>query len=326
MNQSNRIIKVLAEYCWDNGGEMITLNNFLKIRSQVELVHRILIISLVLVIWSTFFKVIDNGNGEQFNMYATVSGLFGPSLFLVVSIIELGAVFTKNEKVFIPLRVVNTLWLFNLLNNISTIVANDQSTTNRSNKLRTFAEITAGLFTGWSPSITKIRSFNLLGGYSVIRFILFFSILVFLGYLFLRFVKKQELEMGIAQNFLTIQDVLVAFNRDKLITVGTLLLLISPFFKFIALQNSPIGRVPAFATNYIFATAIVVLAGLLLLSFARGNDKAFAYYSIAIALTFIRLNPFYVFQNGELNIGYFLYLAGLGILIYYYLTKNVIKQ
>lgn len=158
--------------------------------------------------------------------------------------------------------------------------------------------------------------------YLYIRYAAIFSFFVFLAYLYLRFIKKHELRAEANPYVLSLQDIRVAFYRDKLMTVAALSLLLSPFMRFISLPGYDSTIVSSFATNP-YTSLVVVMTSSLMLSFlVKGNDKAGHYCMIMVFLTFLIFNPIYVIGHGIPGFGYLLYLVGVGLLVYQLVSKK----
>ena len=92
------------------------IQNLTKEKTLINKVFLALLCSQLVIILTTFFKVAMLSSFGKLNLYALDSVAV---LFLISSVIEIVFTLKKNEKVFIPLRVVNLLWLFSLIGNLT---------------------------------------------------------------------------------------------------------------------------------------------------------------------------------------------------------------
>lgn len=136
---------------------MFNMNNIIVMKTKLDLVYNLLVASLFLVILTTFVKIVDNGEGVQLNLYGQLNGFFSSTLFLMSSLVELGAILKRNERLFIALRIINTLWVFKLIGSVLTIVRDSQTFAFNANTIKTIAQFGFGIFTGWALHLEKQR-------------------------------------------------------------------------------------------------------------------------------------------------------------------------
>ena len=101
------------------------IQHLTKDKTLINKVFLALLCSQLVIILTTFFKVAMLPSFGKLNLYALDSVAV---LFLISSVIEIVFTLKKNEKVFIPLRVVNLLWLFSLIGNLTKQIENLQMT------------------------------------------------------------------------------------------------------------------------------------------------------------------------------------------------------
>ena len=101
------------------------IQNLTKEKTLINKVFLALLCSQLVIVLASFFKVAMLPSFGKLNLYALDSVTV---LFLISSVIEIVFTLKKNEKVFIPLRVVNLLWLFSLIGNLAKQIENLQMT------------------------------------------------------------------------------------------------------------------------------------------------------------------------------------------------------
>lgn len=290
-----------------------TIESYLRNSSKMEISWILLCSSLAFLIWATFLDIVEIQNEfGRLNLYAAHPGVWG-SLFLASSIVEFGAVLIKFEKIFIPLRVVNSIWLSNMLK-LQMEAYKDYLNFESSFNLGT--KIIEGLTSWFTDDLFAIpareaSNMFILGGYTIIRFGMFLSFITMAIYLYFRVIKKESLHSIPNITLVSVQSFFVALNKDKIITLASCLLLVSPFIKFInwfGLMKS------AFGANPIFALTISLLAYLIILNLSQNKEKNVNILSLLELLTFIFWNPLFVLKHGMFGLGYIIYIIGLSLL------------
>ena len=240
------------------------IQNLTKEKTLINKVFLALLCSQLVIILTTFFKVAMLPSFGKLNLYALDSVAV---LFLISSVIEIVFTLKKNEKVFIPLRVVNLLWLFSLIGNLTKQIENLQMT---ESALDFGAGVVENLYS-WLTfgivdfSIPRSGYSSLLGTVNVIRIVADISLVLLLAYLYFRFIKKDEFDTTPCLKGNIIAALQTAYNLDKIVTIASIALIVSPFLRF--MSNGPIvvtafGRKPFFALATV-ALGVVVIRGVL---------------------------------------------------------------
>ena len=238
------------------------IQNLTKEKTLINKVFLALLCSQLVIILTTFFKVAMLPSFGKLNLYALDSVTV---LFLISSVIEIVFTLKKNEKVFIPLRVVNLLWLFSLIGNLTKQIENLQMT---ESALDFGAGVVENLYS-WLTfgivdfSIPRSGYSSLLGTVNVIRIVADISLVLLLAYLYFRFIKKDEFDTTPCLKGNIIAALQTAYNLDNIVTIASIALIVSPFLRF--MSNGPIvvtafGRKPFFALATV-ALGVVVIRG-----------------------------------------------------------------
>ena len=291
------------------------IHNLTKDKTLINKVFLALLCSQLVIILATFFKVAMLPSFGKLNLYALDSVAV---LFLISSVIEIVFTLKKNEKVFIPLRVVNLLWLFSMIGNLTKQIENLQMT---ESALDFGAGVVENLYS-WLTfgivdfSISRSGYSSLLGTVNVIRIVADISLVLLLVYLYFRFIKKDAFDTTPCLEVRFISELQTAYHLDQIVTIASSALIFSPFLRF--MSNGPIV-VTAFGRKPFFALATVVLGVL-------SKDAKVLGKSILVTLiTFILWNPIYVMRQGRFGLGYILYLAGVITLGVIYIKRQEVR-
>ena len=297
------------------------IHNLTKEKTLINKVFLALLCSQLVIILATFFKVAMLPSFGKLNLYALDSVAV---LFLISSVIEIVFTLKKNEKVFIPLRVVNLLWLFSMIGNLTKQIENLQMT---ESALDFGAGVVENLYS-WLTfgivdfSIPRSGYSSLLGTVNVIRIVADISLVLLLVYLYFRFIKKDEFDTTPCLKGSIITALQTAYNSDKIVTIASIALIVSPFLRF--MSNGPIV-VTAFGRKPFFALATVVLGVVVIHGVLSKDAKVLGKSILATLITFILWNPIYVMRQGHFGLGYILYLAGVITLGVIYIKRQEVR-
>ncbi|HFI0404252.1 TPA: hypothetical protein ACGOZ1_000276 [Streptococcus suis] len=288
-------------------------SNFNASGTKLEKILKALLISQIVLIISTFFNVMYDATFQigNLNIYGKVN--IAP-LFLVCSVIEIVGLINRKEKIFIPFRVINTFLILNILSTISIAVIESEQSAAFANNVGNFASSVMSFFTfGLFEMPTNLaQSSKLLFGYHFIRLVLLILSIIFVLYLYNRFIKKEELVHTTHFDF---HKLLELYSKNKLLVIANVLLVISQLLPF-NIMNKFLLATPAFADHPIVSSVICLVAFLLLLNLFQNNTNNVKRYAIIEIASVIIWNPFYVYKYGTPGFGYLIYIVGLGLLAY----------
>lgn len=289
------------------------LSNFIVSGTKLEKIIKALLISQIVLIISTFFSAMYDATLQigNLNIYGKVN--IAP-LFLVLSVIEIIALINRNEKIFLPFRVINTFLILNILSTISTAVIESEQSAAFANDIGNFASSVMSFFTfGLFEMPTDLaQSSKLLLGYHFIRLALLLCSVIYILYLYNRFIKKEEVVHAINFDFHKLVEL---YSKNKLLVIANVLLVISQLLPF-NIMNKFLLATPAFADHPIVSSVIWIVAFLLVSNLLQGNTNNVRRYAIIEIASVLIWNPFYVYRFGTPGLGYLIYLVGLGLLVY----------
>ena len=235
-------------------------------------------------------------------------------IFLVCSVIEIIALINRNEKIFLPFRVINTFLILNILSTRSTAVIESEQSAAFANDIGNFASSVMSFFTFglFEMSTDLAQSSKLLFGYHFIRLALLLCSVIFILYLYNRFIKKEELVHAINFDFHKLVEL---YSKNKLLVIATVLLVISQLLPF-NIMNKFLFATPAFADHPIVSSVICLVAFLLVSNLLQDSTKNVRRYAVIEIASVLIWNPFYVYKFGTPGVGYLIYIIGLGLLVY----------
>lgn len=292
--------------------------------TKIDTALKLLLISLILLIASTFLKVMYDNLGSGAGNPVGNLNIYGASewapLFLIFSLIEISSVINRREKFFIPLRIVNTLLMLTMQSAISSEVQSSENIANQANAIGNAASSFISTFTFGLYNIPQdlADSSRLLGGYHAISFTLLLSSITFAYYLYLRFVKKESI---VPNSSIPLSEIRNVFATNKLLTAAISLMALSQFIPFNRM-NSNLFPSPAFADHPVISSAICIVFFLIFSSLLQRNNKFIELYVIIEIASLLIWNPFYVLRYGAPGLGYIIYIVGLALLIYYELRSR----
>lgn len=310
----------------------INFKHFNTIVSKVDIVKALLFTQIFLII-ATFFDSIFK-NIHVNNVFNGNLNIYGESklapVLLIFLLFEIIALINQDEKLFIPLRVLNSFLTLLILKEISDVVTRSEVSTAAGTLfgLSVFSSLLNMATGGWSsalfggaldPSQIRISPDRRLFGYYIIEFTLLVSLSVFVFYLYRRFYKKEKL---IKINRIKYHDFIAVFSKNKLLSIATYLVILSQFIPFNIMIKTLLPT-PAFAAHPLFSSAICIIGFLLLDSILNENTNNIKRYIIIEIMSIVIWNPFSVFKYGAPGFGYILYILGIGIFVYSLL--NIIK-
>ncbi|MGO0056267.1 hypothetical protein ACTMTD_00710 [Streptococcus suis] len=291
----------------------LQLSNFNASGTKLEKIIKALIISQIVLIISTFFNVMYDATLQIGNLNIYGKANIAP-ICLVCSVIEIIALINRKEKIFLPFRVINTVLILNILSTISTAVIESEKSAAFANDIGNFASSVMSFFTfGLFEMPTDLaQSSKLLLGYHFIRIALLLCSVIYILYLYNRFIKKEELVHAINFDF---HKLLELYSKNKLLVIATVLLVISQLLPF-NIMNKFLLATPAFADHPIISSVICIVAFLLVSNLLQDNTNNVRLYVIIEIASVLIWNPFYVYRFGTPGLGYLIYLVGLGMLVY----------
>ncbi|MFM0585180.1 hypothetical protein P7J12_01955 [Streptococcus suis] len=291
----------------------ILFSNLKESGTKLDKILQALVLSQILLIIATFFDVMYDATFQIGNLNIYGKAEVAPFL-LICTLIEICALISRNEKIFIPLRFLNTILIFNILSYISTDVIESEQSAAFANGIGNFASSVMSFFTfGLFEMPTDLaQSSKLLFGYHFIRLALLLCSIIFILYLYIRFIKKEEL---VQTNNFDFHKLLELYSKNKLLVIATVLLVISQLLPF-NIMNKSLLPTPAFADHPIFSSIICIVAFLLLSNLLHDNINNIKRYAIIEITSILIWNPFYVYKFGTPGVGYLVYLVGLGMLAY----------
>jgi membrane protein len=327
------ILQIIGIYTIQEKIMKINFKHFNTIVSKVDIVKALLFTQVFLIL-STFFDVVFDKIHYNSNIFNGNLNIYGKKelapLLLILLLIEISALINRNEKLFVPLRIVNIFLTLLLLAEISNSVTQSEIATATGTFLGLsvlsfgFQMIMGGWYDvlfggGIDPSLIQISSDRRLFGFHLISFALFLSLLVFAFYLYRRFYKKEKF---IQTNLINYHDFITVFYKNRLLSIATYLVTASHFIPF-NIMTKTLYPTPAFANHPIISASICVIGYLLLRSIIREDTSKIRLYSILEIISIIIWNPFYVFKYGLPGIGYILYIIGLGLFAYSLLSDKL---
>ncbi|HEL0807801.1 TPA: hypothetical protein TU173_001888 [Streptococcus equi subsp. zooepidemicus] len=245
-------------------------------------------------------------------------------IFLICSLFEAAALINRNEKIFIPLRVVNTILILRILFIISGKVRDSVESASFvnevGNSISSFTSfLTGGLFNMPENLATESR---LLIGYYIILFALLLSIIAFVSYLYYRFFKNEKL---VQESKLHFYDFVNVFTENRLFSFAICLVIISQFLPFNKMSTL-MEPASAFGDHPFISSIICIIAFLILVSLSQKNIHNIKYYILVEIGSLVIWNPFYVFQYGNPGVGYIIYIVGLALLVYSLVGNKLLKN
>lgn len=291
----------------------LQLSNFIVSGTKLEKIIKALLISQIVLIISTFFNVMYDATLQIGNLNIYGKANIAP-IFLVCSVIEIIALINRKEKIFLPFRVINAVLILNILSTISTAVIESEKSAAFANDIGNFASSVMSFFTfGLFEMPTDLaQSSKLLLGYHFIRLALLLCSIIYILYLYNRFIKKEELVHAINFDFHKLVEL---YSKNKLLLIATVLLVISQLLPF-NIMNKFLLATPAFADHPFVSSVICIVAFLLLSNLLQDNINNVKRYAIIEIVSILIWNPFYVYKFGTPGLGYLIYLVGLGMLVY----------
>ncbi|MDU4454339.1 MAG: hypothetical protein E7I91_06875 [Streptococcus mitis] len=296
-------------------------------------IARVLLFTQIFLIIATFFDSIFK-NIHVSNVFNGNLNIYGESklapVLLIFLIFEIITLINQDEKLFIPLRLLNSFLTLLILKEISDVVTRSEVSTAAGTLfgLSVFSSLLNMATGGWfntllggalDPSQIRISPDRRLFGYYIIGFALLLSLIVFVFYLYRRFYKKEKL---IKVNNINYHDFIAVFSKNKLLSIATYLVMASQFIPFNIMINTLLPT-PAFAAHPLFSSAICIIGFLLLDSILNENTSNIKRYIIIEIMSIVIWNPFSVFKYGSPGFGYILYTLGIGLFVYSLL--NIIK-
>jgi membrane protein len=297
------------------------IRNLTKEKTLINKVFLALLCSQLAIILASFFKIAVLPSFGKLNLYAMASMA---TLFLISSVIEIIFTLKKNEKVFITLRVVNSLWLFSLIGHIVKQIEDLQKT---ESLLDFGAGVVENLYSWLSFgivnfSIPRSGYSYLLGTVNIIRILADISLVILLIYVYLRFFKKDEFDTTPCIEGSLIAKLQTAYNLDKVVTGASVALILSLFLRF--WSNGRIA-VPAFGTRPFIASATIALSVFMIQGVLVKDAQKLERSILIVLITFILWNPISAFRQG-VGVGYLLYLVAIITLGVVYIKRHEVKK
>ena len=297
------------------------IRNLTKEKTLINKVFLALLCSQLAIILASFFKIAVLPSFGKLNLYAMASMA---TLFLISSVIEIIFTLKKNEKVFITLRVVNSLWLFSLIGHSVKQIEDLQKT---ESLLDFGAGVVENLYSWLSFgivnfSIPRSGYSYLLGTVNIIRILADISLVILLIYVYLRFFKKDEFDTTPCIEGSLIAKLQTAYNLDKVVTGASVALILSLFLRF--WSNGRIA-VPAFGTRPFIASATIALSVFMIQGVLVKDAQKLERSILIVLITFILWNPISAFRQG-VGVGYLLYLVAIITLGVVYIKRHEVKK
>ena len=297
------------------------IRNLTKEKTLINKVFLALLCSQLAIILASFFKIAVLPSFGKLNLYAMASMA---TLFLISSVIEIIFTLKKNEKVFITLRVVNSLWLFSLIGHIVKQIEDLQKT---ESLLDFGAGVVENLYSWLSFgivnfSIPRSGYSYLLGTVNIIRILADISLVILLIYVYLRFFKKDEFDTTPCIEGSLIAKLQTAYNLNKVVTGASVALILSLFLRF--WSNGRIA-VPAFGTRPFIASATIALSVFMIQGVLVKDAQKLERSILIVLITFILWNPISAFRQG-VGVGYLLYLVAIITLGVVYIKRHEVKK
>ena len=291
--------------------EKMKKSPLVTIKSRLDFIYLAYAISLGLIILFSFMGVMVDEVNNSLNIYGWIRGILNANLFLAVSLLELVFVLKRKEKtlIFVVRGVVQSRMAATSYNVFAGIV-----------------QFTSGFLSGWSPTMERANSADMLNGYYLILYSAFFSLILLLVYCYFKYIKKEKLTFEFHLSFLSVEDIKKSYAKNKLLTVASISISISQFLYFYSLPGTINKTVSPFTYHAILALIILALAVLVVSSIASGEEKRLDTYIITLLLTFIVYNPIYIFQHGRPGLGYIVYIFGWILFGYYLVDKKWIQS
>lgn len=290
----------------------IQFNNFKFRDTKLDTVLNLLLLSVIFLTFTTFLSVIYKTSFSIGSLNIYGENELAP-LLLISLLFEIIALINRNEKLFIPLRIVNSFLLFLILSSASNLVTRTEISSSEINSVGNLAsdmmsEASNGLYNMPKDLAQPDR---LLFGYSIISISLLLCLIIFAGYLYYRFYKKERF---VQTSYIQYRDFIASFTKNKLLSIGIYFLLASQFLPFNRMQVNLLPT-PAFAHMPIISSAICIIGFLLIYSILHDPNNIKRYIIIEL-LSIVFWNPFIVFKYGAPGIGYWFYIVGLAFLAY----------
>ena len=276
----------------------------------------ILLYSLLIFIFTTFLNIIYKPAGPIGNLNIYGESELAP-LLLISLFFEISTLINRNEKLFIPLRVVNTIFSLIILSIISNSVRRSEINTTQLNNSGNFVSGFISYLTDGFVNIPMNTSqpIKILFGYYLISVELLLCSIIFIIYLYFRFYRKEELVQTSQIKYqVQYRSFINVFTKNRLLATGTYLVIASQFLPFNSM-NPYLVPTPAFAHFPLISLSICIIGILLIYSILNETNNMKRYIIIEI-LSIVIWNPFIVFRYGTPGIGYWLYIVGLGLLTY----------
>ena len=305
--------------------EKMKKSPLVTIKSRLDFIYLAYAISLGLIILFSFMGVMVDEVNNSLNIYGWIRGILNANLFLAVSLLELVFVLKRKEKTLIFLRILNSLWLFKLLLDVVRGVVQSRMAATSYNVFAGIVQFTSGFLSGWSPTMERANSADMLNGYYLVLYSTFFSLILLLVYCYFKYIKKETLTFEFHLSFLSVEDIKKSYAKNKLLTVASISISLSQFLYFYSLPGTINKTVSPFTYHAILALIILVLAILVVSSIARGEEKRLDTYIISLLVSFVVYNPIYIFQHGRPGLGYIVYIFGWVLFSYYLVDKKWIQ-
>jgi hypothetical protein len=290
----------------------IQFNNFKFRDTKLDTVLNLLLLSVIFLTFTTFLSVIYKTSFSIGSLNIYGENELAP-LLLISLLFEISALINRNEKLFIPLRIVNSFLLFLILSSASNLVARTGIDSSEINSVGNFASemMSEASYGFYNMPQDLAQPDRLLFGYSIISISLLLCLIIFAVYLYYRFYKKEKF---IQTSYIQYRDFIDSFTKNKLLSIGIYFLLASQFLPFNRMQVNLLPT-PAFAHMPIISLAICIIGFLLIYSILHDQNNINRYIIIEL-LSIVFWNPFTVFKYGAPGIGYWLYIVGLAFLAY----------
>ena len=218
--------------------EKMKKSPLVTIKSRLDFIYLAYAISLGLIILFSFMGVMVDEVNNSLNIYGWIRGILNANLFLAVSLLELVFVLKRKEKTLIFLRILNSLWLFKLLLDVVRGVVQSRMAATSYNVFAGIVQFTSGFLSGWSPTMERANSADMLNGYDLILYSAFFSLILLLVYCYFKYIKKEKLTFEFHLSFLSVEDIKKSYAKNKLLTVASISISISQFLYFYSLPGT----------------------------------------------------------------------------------------
>lgn len=299
---------------------MFIINLFTsKTESWATKVWGLSLICQLAIILVSFCPLVEFSQFGSLNLYELKDIA---TYFLALSLLEIYMVLKQREWFFLPMRLINVLFLWYLLAGQERLVEAHARNSASFYGITSFIE---GLTSNLTGGLLAIPATDL--GYADIQVsfhILKCLLILLFVYLYLRFAKKQELSH---QGWLLSGSARVllqkAFHLDRLLTITCLLMVVTPFQTLVRFRGG-IGNLNriGFGVNPLIASLLVVCSILILRSLVHHQSQWVNRLILCEILTLIIWNPLVIRNQGSISYGYFLYLIGISLLVVVLLKRR----